>query len=389
MDGAGVLVLCLDGADLGHFARSQGNADLPHLAKALAHARPLASTPVPQTPVAWTALLCGAPPSETGVWGWSRRSGTRFARYAAGDLPSRALDWGSIRVLLAGLPFLPADVPPADIRVRETTASVLGGLVGPTKRAGGSRPHIPAGTDPADAERRWREHHRRWAAAVAAAAEHTELALVHCDSVDWFSHRFGPADDAGRIGWRLADEFLGEVTRRLSPRRTLVVSDHGSAPVRCFVRLHEALYRRGLIAVGPAAGVPLERLMLEPVFCGSDYGALWICDETLVDPARELLMELGAVTVTEPRAAGTSNPRLVPSWPDGWLVLLPPELDPIGSAGLLVTEGAEFDRLRKQNWFGDHAHDGLLGSDDPLLFDRLKDCAIHEIKEALCGWAVT
>jgi hypothetical protein len=378
-----LLVFCLDGADLTHLADARRAVDLPHLSAALAVARPLPSTPVPQTPVAWTALLCGAPPDRTGVWGWYRHAGSGFVRLGEGDLPPAGLDWRPLRVMLAGLPFLPAGLSSLD----GAGPVVLAGLRGPTKRSGGSRPHIEPGADFDDVVAAWQRHHAVWAASVWAASVQSavpgtlDVAFVHCDSVDWFSHRFGPGTERGRFGWRLADALLGDVLDRLAPEHLVVVSDHGSAPVRAFVRVHEALFRAGLAGRRPGDGATLDDLVREPVFCGSDYGALWVRDAALTDRARAVLHDLGATAVDAIDAPGA--PHLVPTWPDGWLALMPPHLDPADAADLTVTEGPEFARLRGFNWAGDHARAGLIGSPDPAIATALDGLAIHELRSAL------
>lgn len=369
-------MLCLDGADLTYLADAQRVLDLPALTAALGHARPLPSTAVPQTPVAWTSLLCGAEPELTGVWGWYRCADGRADRLGAGDLPAAGLDWNSHRVLLAGLPYLPAAAPPGSV-------STIAGLRGPTKHGGGSRPAIRPGMTFDQVCQAWQDHHRTWASTVTARIEEPhELVLVHCDSVDWFSHRFGPGSERGRSGWRLADALLERLLGSLSPEQVVVLSDHGSAPVSGFVRVHEALFRAGLSACRPADGATLADLAAQPVFCGSDYGALWINDPDLVGPAHEVLVGLGAESVTRPEGAGA--PTLLPRWRDGWLALMPPELDP-GDADepLVVADGPEFDRLRALNWMGDHARDGLIGTPDPAVGDSLAGLSIAELKPAL------
>lgn len=372
----GLLVLCLDGADLTHFADARQEHGLPALTAALRHRRSLPSTVVPQTPVAWTSLLCGAGPELTGVWGWYRCGGGRADRLTAGDLPAAGLDWGPRRVLLAGLPYLPV-TPPAG------SAATIAGLRGPTKHGGGSRPAITPGLPFEQVCEVWRDHHRGWASTVTSRLDGPhDLVLVHCDSVDWFSHRYGPGSEPARQGWRLADALLGQLLDGLSADRMLVLSDHGSAPVRGFVRIHEALFRAGLSGCRPADGATLADLAAQPVFCGSDYGALWIDDPELIAPARNLLIELGAESVLPTGGAGA--PALVPRWPDGVLALMPPELDPGDACDpLVVADGPEFDRLRALNWMGDHAHEGLLGSPDPVVADALAGRSIDELKPAL------
>src|SRR5262249_15806864 len=160
-----------------------------------------------------------------------------------------------------GLPFLPARGPalsspsssPGVEPPEGSGVTALAPLNGPTKRAGGSRPNIKPGSGFTEICRAWGDHHRRGGVLVSAlAARASGLMVIHCDSVDWFSHRFGPGTERGRTGWQLADLLLGELIDRLTPEHVVVISDHGAAPVQTFIRIHEALYRAGLCSQRPA-----------------------------------------------------------------------------------------------------------------------------------------
>lgn len=370
-----LLVVCLDGADWRWFAHHGGAGRFPAITAACAHRADLASTVVPQTPVAWTAFLAGAGPERTGVWGWDRVGSDGVRRMSGADLPAAAFDWGGMAVVLAGLPFLGDG--------RRGTVRTLAGLGGPTGLAGGSRPAIPAGTPGPAQVALWERHHDRWVGRIAAAsaAHGARLVIAHCDVVDWFSHRHGPAAPPSARAWALADRFLAGLRAVLRPRSTLVVSDHGSAEVRCFVRIHAALHRAGLMALGPQDVAALDGLAGQPVLCASDYGALW-CDrdDDLLARAAALLVELGGQPVA--RVAAPGAPSLVPRFPEGWIALTPPAMDP-GDGPLLVTGGPAFDRLRAANWLGDHARTGLVGTDDAALWAALDQAPLAGVKAAV------
>jgi hypothetical protein len=326
---------------------------------------------IPNTPVAWSAFVCGAGPAETGIWGWSDGAAVRRAAV-------RWQDWPGQRVLLAGLPFLGEQ--------RWDGGRSIGGLAGPTKLAGGSRPAVPPGISRAEAAARWAAHHEQWLAAVADAVDTDAptLAAVHIDVVDWFSHRFGPDGDESGEAWGLADQFLARLRQRTGAVATVVLSDHGSAPVRGFIRIHRALHAAGLGGAAEPSRHTLAELAQAPVSCRSDYGALW-CTEDHVEEARALLFELGAATVLDlPPGLPGRPPRLVPILDDGWIFLLPPELDEDGPGPVVLTEGPAFEALGALNWYGDHARSGLLGTDDGP-WPWLADAQITELKTRLCG----
>jgi hypothetical protein len=170
----------------------------------------------------------------------------------------------------------------------------------------------------------------------------------------------------------------------LSPAATLLVSDHGSAEVTCFVRVHDALVRAGLASMPAEAATELADFADQPVRCVSDYGALWCSDKSLIRPAAEMLRDLGAEEVVA--MSGWHAPDLVPRFPDGWVVLLPPVLDPGGDA-LRIRSGPEFEQLRSLNWLGDHGHVGLVGCDDPELWAAVRGVSLAELKGAMCRYA--
>ena len=372
-----LLVDCLDGADREHFALHAGEAGAT-LRSLLDAARPLASTVIPQTPVAWTALLAAAPPPETHVWGWYAVEPQRGLRaHDHRSLPATVYDWGRHRVVLAGLPFLPdADGP---------WGTSIAGLVGPTKKAGGSRPSGVDGRDPAALALRWSAHQAAWAERIAAAANATraDVVLAHCDAVDWFAHRFGPRSEPAGGGWRLAGDLLDALVDRLAPRSVLVLSDHGVADVRGFVLIHDVLRDAGLAGRDPrdlssTAEVPFGR-----VFCASDYGALWCEDAVAAEQAHGVLLAAGAHSVVELPGGTPGDPALAPDFGDGWVALVPPELYPREPSGPRLEAGPDFDRLRALNWRGDHARVGLVGGSDPALAAAVETGGLTSVKPAI------
>jgi hypothetical protein len=369
-----ILVFCLDGADLRHLEVHAG--PWPALRRALTYVAALPSTCIPQTPVAWTALLAGAGPQQTGVWGWREVvPGEGLRPWSPRALPPSVFDWQGVRVLIAGIPLVPPGEGP--------WGRALAGAGGPTKSAGGSRPRLPAGVDVAEAFVRWQEHHNRWCQQVTAASAGVEVALVHCDSVDWFGHRFGPSSAGGALGWTLAERLLAELTADLRPSATVVVSDHGAAPVDRVIRIHDALCAAGLMSRPGAGFASADELTHERVFCVSDYGALWCAHDEDVERARAVLQDLGAEKVEAVPRRIAGDPSLLPTFREGTLVLVPPELYPIMGSGSVVPAAAIESELAAHNWVGDHAPVGLLGTDDGGLWPFLAGATLVDLKRRL------
>lgn len=369
-----LLVFCLDAADLTHWGRHGGPSRWPTLGRALRHAMTLRSTVVPQTPVAWTTFLCGAPPEETGVWGWSTVRGGRVTFVARDSMPGSWRDW-SVPTLFAGMPLTPDD----DGRWGRS----LQGLGGARPMGGASRPAHVDGRDAEAATRAWQAHHQRWVEEVVQAAAGHEIVFVHCDAVDWFSHRWGPTDENAARGWSLGDTLLEALWNALGPARVVVVSDHGSATVTRVVRIHDALHRAGF------ARHPVERLasvddvLQDPVYCISDYGALWCRDPGLVEGAAAMLRQLGARHIHRVASALDGAPTLVPEFEDGSLILIPPELYPEFGAGDVVSASTVREALRRHHWVGDHSRHGLVGASDDDTWRRLRGATIDRLKPAL------
>lgn len=373
-----LLILCLDGADLHGFDSLE--TSLETMIAAMPHRRPLESTIIPQTPVAWTSFLCGADPRSTGVWGWMRPAGSELVRLAAGDLPRTWQAW-EVPTLFAGLPFLENAQGPF--------GTSLGGLRGPTKAAGGSRPHVPSGVPLAESIPYWEQHHARWSQQVVRAYRGHRLVIVHCDVIDWFSHRFSPADRAASaIAWALANQFAASLSIELDPRHILVVSDHGSAPLGGVVLIHEALHRAGLAEKSAGDVSALSELLTEPAHCRNDYGAVWCRDVATRDRAVDVLLEVGATRVEHVGEPGTRDPTVVGIFPDGWITLVPPELYPkeAHESPPVLRTGPHWERIRQENWHGDHARTGLLGTDSAALFAMCEGAGLQGVKQAVLGW---
>jgi hypothetical protein len=372
-----LLIFCLDAGDLRGFRLHSAAHRFPALAQALTYAADLPSTIIPQTPVAWSALLCGGGPETTGVWGWHGvNSVGEVQLLSRGILPSGWQEWGNIPVLLAGMPLLEETKGP--------WGKSLEGLAGPGRLTGGSRAALNGWRSASEAYAQWERHHERWAERVVGAASEARIALVHCDSVDWFSHRFGPSSEEGALGWKLADKLLGRLMESLRPRATVIISDHGSTEVKRVLRIHEALYRRGLSSRPPESLQTATDVLKERVFCISDYGALWCRDESATSDAEHLLFELGARSVHRVKARPESQaPTLVPEFEDGCLVLVPPALYKDFGAGDEVAASDFAESLKKYNWTGDHARLGLVGADCPGVWSNIHQASLTDLKSRI------
>lgn len=369
-----LLLFCLDAGDLRGFRLHSGARALPALAQALTYAADLPSTIIPQTPVAWSALLCGGGPAKTGVWGWHGvDSSGEVQLLGRGILPHGWQEWGGVPLLLAGMPLLGETEGP--------WGKALEGLAGPGRLTGGSRAALNGWRSADEAYRQWERHHERWARRVLLAATGARIALVHCDSVDWFSHRFGPSSEEAALGWKLADELLGRLMESMRPRATLIVSDHGSTDVKRVLRIHEALYRRGLSSRPPESLRTPTDLLKERVFCISDYGALWCADEGAKSEAERLLFDLGARRVHRVNARQDAHaPTLIPEFEDGCLVLVPPALYKDFGAGDEVAASEFGASLKKYNWTGDHARLGLIGADSAEVWAHIRHASLTDLK---------
>jgi predicted AlkP superfamily pyrophosphatase or phosphodiesterase len=214
-----------------------------------------------------------------------------------------------------------------------------------------------------------------------------EFVVVHCDSVDWFSHRFGPRTTAGGVGWQLADDLLGDLVDRLQPESVVIVSDHGVTEVTAFVLIHDAVHRAGLAPRASREMTTLVDLAEQPVFCLSSSGALWCRSRADVRRAIDLLLELGAISV-ERVAPSLGAPAVVPQLPDGWVALVAPEDYPARTSDLVLRSGPLFDTQRAEhNWMGDHSPIGLLATDDETLWVALEGARLHEVKHRLIALA--
>lgn len=368
-----LLVFCLDGADLTHYERFREG--LPHLERALTYSRALPSTVVPQTPVAWTSFMTGLEPEASGVWGWhTLNEHRRLVPVGHDDLPTAWTAWGRARVLAAGLPFA------VDAQGRRGRS--LAGLRGPTKISAGSRPRLPATASFPELLSLWQAHQYLWCDAVVQASDGHDVVLVHCDVVDWFSHRLGPHDERMVQAWRLADRLLGALVARLRPPSTVTVSDHGSCQTRAFVLAHDALASAGLSRVSSAQVTTLEGFAEERVRLIGDYGALWLADEADAAASVEVMTSLGAEGHTTV-GFGERAPSLVFRFPDGWITLLPPELYPREPGEPVLREGVTFEHLATHNWRGDHAREGLLGSDQWWLLEACDDAPLNGLRSRL------
>lgn len=371
--GIDTLVIALDGADLNSLEAQGGIGQFPALARAMRFRGDLPSAPIPQTPVAWSSFLCG---TETcGIWGWHTVAApSRLRAVGAHDLPASWMNWAQ-PVLLAGIPL-------TDDREGLWGRSIRGLSGLPGHISGSSRPIIRHGSYPR-ALFQWQSHTRKWCSTVADKHRGEKLVLVHCDAIDWHNHRFGNDSATAWNGWKLADELVGVMVGNFRPSRTVVISDHGSARVGRVIRIHEALFRRGLSAVCPTPTTRLEHLLNEPVCCLSDYGALWCRDESWLEPAEQTLFELGASAVRRYDSFEPSWPTLVPHFEDGCIALVPPHLYPEFGQGDVVLSADLPSVLEKHNWVGDHSHTGLVATSDSAFWAHLVGVSLHRVKDAI------
>lgn len=374
----GLLVFCLDGGDIKHFHHHSNTHNLSSLSQALTYSTGLPSTIIPQTPVAWSTFLCGAEPEKTGIWGWqhfSHKGSVEFLQ--RGILPLSYQDWREVPILIAGLPLLNSQ--------KGLWGKSLEGLAGPGQLSGASRPKLTKWRSCTDLYAKWKEHHKIWAKQIIAAAEDIPLALVHCDSVDWFSHRFGPSSDEASLGWKLANELLRLLLEAFNPLFTVIVSDHGSVEVNRVIRIHQALFREGLSSKPPSALKTLDDVISEPVCCISDYGALWCKDSSLqiVTKAEQLLWSLGANKVHHINSCLSQSPTLVPEFQDGCIVLTQPALYSEFCEDNQISVVDVDEALKRHNWIGDHSRYGLIGTNNADVWSDIKDASLANLKYRL------
>jgi len=285
MENGRLYIIGLDGADYHLTKQWMDDGHLPNLA-GLRHEGVfgcLRSTAPPTTPVAWSSLCTGTAPSQHGVWGFQQR---RPGTYEFDFVSSRSLGLPPFWRLLnaagytTGIMQVPLTYPASELDGWMSTGMFTpeGAEfsyppdLGPEVRRNFPQYRVFLDTSvPWASMPAWRlEEHVRalterqlevWQ--FLEATRPCDVYFVVFQLTDWAGHCLGTAEarqGRGERGRRLlsvyglADRVVGAVLSRMGAAdAALVLSDHGSSPVRGFVGINSWLLRNGYMRLRPGA----------------------------------------------------------------------------------------------------------------------------------------
>ncbi len=275
MAGIELLIVAWDGAPYELILELLRGGTLPNAREIFGEGslKPLRSTIPPLTAPAWASFHLGVNPGKHGIIDFVKYSpGGKWRVHSSADLPYRTF-WeivaDEIPVGFIGFPmgypakalgrgfWVPGFLAP------KGAASYPREAMGIAERAAKGYPLNPPLWHPGG---KWVGEliaciDKKTAASIALASEYKPLVVgIHYQVTDTVQHFLWGTEAVDEV-FRAADRALGRLVEALSPKRVLVLSDHGMGPVKWEFHVNVWLWANGLLRLKGGFRPRLKRLL--------------------------------------------------------------------------------------------------------------------------------